>query len=111
MLSGKCSARCIDCIPTSASQQLYGRVILRRHGVMLSGPIDFFIFFIALIYLFIYLFIYLYVMTLPISCNFVYCNRWIAESDSILKFALADFFQCGEAFIFCSDVSTVFRRS
>ena len=65
VLSGKCSARCIDCIPTSASQQLYGRVILRRHGVMLSGPIDFFLFFfIALIYLFIYLFIYSFIFML-----------------------------------------------
>ena len=55
---------------------IYGRTILSRYGVMLSGPIDFFVF------------KFCYEFT-----NFVYCNRWNTESAGILKFALAEFFQ------------------
>ena len=38
---GRCSARCIDCIHTSATQQYKVGAILSRYGVILSGPIDF----------------------------------------------------------------------
>ena len=75
MLLGS-SARCIDCLHTSAIQQIYSRTILSRYGVMLSGPIDFFVFKCC------------YEFT-----SFVYCYRWNAESADILKFALAEFFQ------------------
>ena len=48
----------------------------------MSGPIDF------------------VVVVVAFECcydfsNFVYCNRWNAESTSISKFALAEFFKCG----------------
>ena len=38
---GRCSARCINCIHTSATQQYKVGAILSRYGVILSGPIDF----------------------------------------------------------------------
>ena len=83
----------IDCTHVSEST-IYGRAILSRYCVILSGPIDFFAF--KCCYEF---------------SNFVYCNRWNAESACISKFALAEFFQCGGAFIFFSDISKLFRRS
>ena len=73
---------------------LYGRAILSRYGVILSGPIDFFVF--KCCYEF---------------SNFVYCNRCNAKNASISKFALAEFCQCGGAFIYFSDVGKLFRRS
>ena len=82
MLLGKCSARCIDCMYTYVRDlTICSRAILHRYGVMLSGPIDF-------------------VVVVVFKCcyefsNFVCCNRLNAESVSILKFALAKFFQCG----------------